>query len=181
MGVAISWLIKRLTIKRELKILMAGLDGSGKTTILYKLKLGEVIATVPTIGFNAETVLYKNVSFTVWDVGGQGKIRPLWRHYFLNTQTLIFVLDSSDRGRISEARNELHQMLSENELQNAILLVFANKQDHPNAMCVSEVADKIGLYSVSQHWYIQGTSATSGRGLYQGLDWLLNNIPNRAT
>ncbi|PWA66565.1 ADP-ribosylation factor 3 [Artemisia annua] len=75
--------------KKEMRILMVGLDAAGKTTILYKLKLGEIVTTIPTIGFNVETVEYKN-SFTVWDVGGQDKIRPLWRHYFQNTQGLIF-------------------------------------------------------------------------------------------
>eukprot|EP00301_Raphidiophrys_heterophryoidea_P004460 c11937_g1_i1.p1 GENE.c11937_g1_i1~~c11937_g1_i1.p1 ORF type:complete len:238 (+),score=65.79 c11937_g1_i1:58-771(+) len=68
------------------RILMVGLDGAGKTTILYKLKLGEVVSTIPTIGFNVETVQHKSVSFTVWDIGGQDKIRPLWRYYFQNTQ-----------------------------------------------------------------------------------------------
>jgi hypothetical protein len=79
-------------------------------------------------GFNVETVEYKNISFTVWDVGGQDKIRPLWRHYFQNTQGLIFVVDSNDRERIDEARDELARMLSEDELRDAVVLVFANKQ-----------------------------------------------------
>ena len=65
-----------------------------------------------TIGFNVETVEYKNISFTVWDVGGQDKIRPLWRHYYQNTQGLIFVVDSSDRERIQESHDELHKMVS---------------------------------------------------------------------
>ena len=65
-----------------LNYIYSGLDAAGKTTILYKLKLGEIVTTIPTIGFNVETVEYKNISFTVWDVGGQDKIRPLWRHYF---------------------------------------------------------------------------------------------------
>lgn len=85
--------------------------------------------TVP--GFNVETVEYKNISFTVWDVGGQDKIRPLWRHYFQNTQGVIFVVDSNDRERVSEAREELQRMLNEDELRDALLLVFANKQDLP--------------------------------------------------
>ena len=71
---------------------------------------------------------YKNISFTVWDVGGQDKIRPLWRHYFQNTQGLIFVVDSNDRERIGEARDELMRMLAEDELREAVLLIFANKQ-----------------------------------------------------
>src|SRR3990167_8132182 len=89
--------------KKEMRILMVGLDAAGKTTILYKLKLGEIVTTIPTIGFNVETVEYKKINFTVWDVGGQDKIRPLWRHYYQNTQGLIFVVDSNDKDRIQEA------------------------------------------------------------------------------
>lgn len=146
-----------------------GLDAAGKTTILYKLKLGEIVTTIPTIGFNVETVEYKNICFTVWDVGGQDKIRPLWRHYFQNTQGLIFVVDSNDRERVAEAEKELANMvtnfisykviilknnsfiflfalkLQEDELRDATLLIFANKQDLPHAMTTSELTDKLNL------------------------------------
>lgn len=77
--------------------------------ILYKLKLGEVVTTIPTIGFNVESVEYKNISFTVWDVGGQDKIRPLWRHYYQNTQGIIFVVDSNDRERVGEGESSLSE------------------------------------------------------------------------
>jgi ADP-ribosylation factor protein 1 len=87
--------------------------------------------TLHLTGFNVETVEYKNIQFTVWDVGGQDKIRPLWRHYFQNTQGIIFVVDSNDRDRVVEAREELQRMLNEDELRDALLLVFANKQDLP--------------------------------------------------
>ncbi|XP_020998147.2 ADP-ribosylation factor 2 [Arachis duranensis] len=180
MGLTFTKLFSRLFAKKEMRILMVGLDAAGKTTILYKLKLGEIVTTIPTIGFNVETVEYKNISFTVWDVGGQDKIRPLWRHYFQNTQGLIFVVDSNDRDRVVEARDELHRMLNEDELRDAVLLVFANKQDLPNAMNAAEITDKLGLHSLRQrHWYIQSTCATSGEGLYEGLDWLSNNIANK--
>ncbi|KAG7025611.1 ADP-ribosylation factor 2 [Cucurbita argyrosperma subsp. argyrosperma] len=203
MGLSFTKLFSRLFAKKEMRILMVGLDAAGKTTILYKLKLGEIVTTIPTIGFNVETVEYKNISFTVWDVGGQDKnvetveyknisftvwdvggqdkIRPLWRHYFQNTQGLIFVVDSNDRDRVVEARDELHRMLNEDELRDAVLLVFANKQDLPNAMNAAEITDKLGLHSLRQrHWYIQSTCATSGEGLYEGLDWLSNNIANKS-
>ncbi|CAL8316339.1 unnamed protein product [Boreogadus saida] len=163
--------------KKEMRILMVGLDAAGKTTILYKLKLGEIVTTIPTIGFNVETVEYKNISFTVWDVGGQDKIRPLWRHYFQNTQGLIFVVDSNDKERATEAHEELMRMLSEDELRDAVLLVFANKQDLPNAMTSAELTDKLGLHSLRhRNWYIQATCATSGDGLYEGLEWLSNQL-----
>merc|ERR1739841_107991 len=118
MGLTFTKLFKSLISKREMRILMVGLDAAGKTTILYKLKLGEIVTTIPTIGFNVETVEYKNISFTVWDVGGQDKIRPLWRHYFQNTQGLIFVVDSNDRDRAEDAKEELARMLSEDELRD---------------------------------------------------------------
>lgn len=121
------------------------MDAAGKTTILYKLKLGEIVTTIPTIGFNVETVEYRNICFTVWDVGGQDKIRPLWRHYFQNTQGLIFVVDSNDRERVVEAGKELQNMLQEDELRDAVLLVFANKQDLPNSMTAAELTDKLNL------------------------------------
>ncbi|CAI5967998.1 unnamed protein product [Closterium sp. NIES-65] len=177
MGLTFTKLFARWVGKRDMRILMVGLDAAGKTTILYKLKLGELVTTIPTIGFNVETVEYKNISFTVWDVGGQDKIRPLWRHYFNNTQGLIYVVDSNDRERVMEARDELHRMLNEDELRDATLLVFANKQDLPNAMNAAEITDKLGLHSLRHRtWYIQSTCATSGEGLYEGLDWLSNNI-----
>merc|ERR1711974_260082 len=134
----------------------------------YKLKLGEIVTTIPTIGFNVESVEYKNINFTVWDVGGQDKIRPLWRHYFQNTQAIIFVVDSNDELRIKEAKAELNRMLNEDELRDALLLVFANKQDLPDALSAAEITDKLGLHSLRQRaWYIQSTCATSGDGLYE--------------
>ncbi|XP_021240088.1 ADP-ribosylation factor 5-like [Numida meleagris] len=142
-----------------------GLDAAGKTTILYKLKLGEIVTTIPTIGFNVETVEYKNICFTVWDVGGQDKIRPLWRHYFQNTQGLIFVVDSNDRERVQESAEELQKMLQEDELRDAVLLVFANKQDMPNAMAVSELTDKLGLQALRSR-------TVSARGGGDGGAWV---------
>merc|ERR1711990_672288 len=172
MGLTLSSVFGRLFGKKQMRILMVGLDAAGKTTILYKLKLGEIVTTIPTIGFNVETVEYKNISFTVWDVGGQDKIRPLWRHYYQNTQGLIFVVDSSDRERIQESHDELHKMLNEDELRDAIVLVFVNKQDLPNALSVTELTEKLGLNQLRRKWYVQAACATQGTGLYEGLDWL---------
>ncbi|XP_057573565.1 ADP-ribosylation factor 4-like [Hippopotamus amphibius kiboko] len=180
LGLTISSLCSRLFGKKQMRILMVGLDAAGKMTILYKLKLGEIVTTIPTIGFNVETVEYKNICFTVWDVGGQDQIRPLWRHYFQNTQGLIFVVDSNDRERIQEGADELQKMLQEDELQDAVLLLFANKQDLPNAMAMSEMTDKLGLPSLhNRTWYVQATCATQGTGLYEGLDWLSSELSKR--
>ncbi|CAK5283279.1 unnamed protein product [Mycena citricolor] len=177
MGIYISKLFSGLVGMREMRILMLGLDAAGKTTILFKLKLGEVVRTVPTIGFNVESVEYKNISFNVWDVGGQDKIRPLWRHYYQNTQALVFVVDSNDRERVGIARDELHAMLGEDELRDALVLVYANKQDLPHAMSTAELTDQLALHTLrSRKWYIQATCATTGEGMYEGLDWLTQNM-----
>ena len=163
--------------KKERRILMVGLDAAGKTTILYKLKLGEVVTTIPTIGFNVEQVDYKNISFTVWDVGGQDKIRPLWRHYYQTTEGLIFVVDSNDKDRIDAAREELQKMLQEDELKDSVVLVFANKQDLPNAMSAPEVTEMLGLHNLRMRkWFIQAACATTGDGLYEGLEWLKDTL-----
>jgi len=177
MGLLFSKVWERMVGKQEMRILMVGLDAAGKTTILYKLKLGEVVTTIPTIGFNVETVEYKNISFTVWDVGGQDKIRPLWRHYYQNTQGLIFVVDSNDRDRIEDAKEELNKMLNEDEMRDAALLVFANKQDLPNAMAAADITEKLGLNSMrNRQWFIQSACATTGDGLYEGLDWMSRTL-----
>lgn len=180
MGLMFSKIWQSLFGKKEMRILMVGLDAAGKTTILYKLKLGEVVTTIPTIGFNVETVEYKNINFTVWDVGGQDKIRLLWRHYYQNTQGLIFVVDSNDHDRMDDAREELQKMLAEEELKEAAVLVFANKQDLQGAMGPSEMIERLSLPSLKGRlWHIQGCCATSGDGLYEGLDWLAKNIKTK--
>ncbi|XP_051531829.1 ADP-ribosylation factor 5-like isoform X3 [Myxocyprinus asiaticus] len=173
-------IFSRLFEKKQMRLLMVGLDAAGKTTVLYKLKLGEVVTTIPTIGFNVETVNYKNISFTVWDVGGQNLIRGLWRHYYHNTQGLIFVVDSSDHDRIETAAEELNMMLQEDEMRDTVVLVLANKQDLPKAMPVHELTEKLGLHALkSRQWYVQATCATQGTGLYEGLDWLSEQLSKR--
>mmetsp|Transcript_10209 Transcript_10209/g.13397 ORF Transcript_10209/g.13397 Transcript_10209/m.13397 type:complete len:186 (+) Transcript_10209:72-629(+) len=173
MGQLFARILQIFSSISQKRILMLGLDAAGKTTILYKLNLGETIHTIPTIGFNVEKVQYKRLEFVVWDVGGQDKIRPLWRHYFSNTDALIYVVDSSDRDRIDLARSTLEWLLSEYDLQNVHLLIYANKQDIPNSLTPAELAKVLGLFNVRhQKWFIQSSCALSGDGLYEGLDWL---------
>ena len=179
MGVMISKLLEAFAGKKDCRILMLGLDAAGKTTILYKLKLGEVINSVPTIGFNVESVQYKNLNFQVWDIGGQTKIRQLWNHYYANTQALIYVVDSSDPDRFGLARESLQSMLATDELRDVPVLVYANKQDVALAK-VSDIAEQLGLASQrGREWFIQGTCALTGDGLYEGLDWIVKKVSLR--
>eukprot|EP01084_Bolivina_argentea_P166287 288732_1 len=165
--------------KRDrVRMLILGLDGSGKTSLLYWIKLGKLIPTVSTIGYNIETIRMKGAEFNLWDVGGQDKLRDLWRHYYPGCNAIIFMIDSNDRSRIDLAKKELHQLLEDEELNdNAILLVLANKQDLPNAMSVQEVTDKLSLNTIKNRtWYIHPSCATTGDGLYEGLDWISNTL-----
>ncbi|KAJ1643446.1 Arf GTPase arl1 [Coemansia erecta] len=165
---------------KEVRILILGLDGAGKTTILYRMQIGEVVSTIPTIGFNVETVSYKNIKFQVWDLGGQTSIRPYWRCYYANTDAVIYVVDSCDRDRIGTSRDELAAMLSEDELQQSVLLVFANKQDMKGAMSAAEISEALGLPRLrNRQWGIYKTSALKGEGLSEGLDWLVNAIQRK--
>ncbi|XP_071164211.1 uncharacterized protein [Mytilus edulis] len=153
------------------RILMLGLDAAGKTTILYKIKLNESVHTIPTIGFNVETVSpVKGVSFTVWDVGGQEKIRRLWRHYYQNAEGLIYIVDSSDKERLSEAKDELDGILNSDEMRGVPVVVMANKQDLPRSMSPSEVADGLGLPKMTgRKWYIHGACAKTGEGIFESM------------
>ncbi|GJC79829.1 ADP-ribosylation factor family protein [Colletotrichum tofieldiae] len=199
MGGQLSKMMGKIFGSKEMRLLMLGLDAAGKTTILYKLKLGQDVTTIPTVGFNVETVTYKNVKFNVWDVGGQDKIRPLWRHYFSGTQGLIFVIDSSDRARIEEAKSELHRIINDREMKDSLLLVFANKQDINGATAATaatfpttrkslthmtitamkpqEVTEALSLSKLKDKvWYVVPSCATTGEGLLEGLAWLSNNV-----
>lgn len=162
---------------KKARIVMVGLDAAGKTTLLYKLKLDETVTTIPTIGFNAEEFKYKNISMLIWDLGGQDKIRPLWRYYFQNADAIIYVVDSNDRERIKEARDELHKVCSSDELRDAKVLVFANKQDLPYALNSREMIHALSLNELKQkHWFIQPCCATKGEGLFDGLEWLSQQL-----
>ncbi|KAF5321307.1 hypothetical protein D9619_000994 [Psilocybe cf. subviscida] len=172
---------------------------SSLTTILYRLQIGEVVSTIPTIGFNVETVEYKNIKFQVWDLGGQSSIRqvhfcrtprlsaytsysrPYWRCYFPNTSAIIYVIDSSDHARLTTSRTELLTMLSEEELKGAPLLVFCNKQDVEGALKPEEISEQLGLAGgeKSRPWSVRGSCATKGEGLEDGLDWLVNAIQQK--
>eukprot|EP00090_Calanus_glacialis_P010609 TRINITY_DN19049_c0_g1_i1.p1 TRINITY_DN19049_c0_g1~~TRINITY_DN19049_c0_g1_i1.p1 ORF type:complete len:602 (-),score=134.15 TRINITY_DN19049_c0_g1_i1:284-2089(-) len=164
--------------KIEMRVVTLGLDEAGKTSILFKLKQNEFVPTIPTIGFNVETLEFKNVKITLWDVGGQHKLRPLWKHYYLNTQAVIYVLDASNKERIGESHNELVKLLSEKELKDASLLILANKQDQAGCATIEEITDQFCLYKMccGRSWHIQACDAKSGVGLQDGLEWLSRQL-----
>lgn len=154
---------------------MVGLDSAGKTTILQWMRFGEAVRTTPTTGFNVETIQHKNVRMHVWDVGGQEKMRRLlWKQFYFGSNALIFVVDSNDRARIEDASEELHHLLRAEELKDASVLVYANKQDLPHAVNTEDLTLLLSLNTLPQRrqWLVQPTCATRGEGILEGMDWL---------
>ncbi|XP_023149376.1 ADP-ribosylation factor-like protein 11 [Amphiprion ocellaris] len=151
------------------QVILMGLDSAGKSTLLARLLTGQVMETSPTVGFNVGTLdLDKKTSLTVWDVGGQRSMRPNWRFYLDSCQALVFVVDSSDPGRIPEAQKALKKVLSDERLRGVPLMVLANKKDLPNSMTIREVSRQLDLPSYGDRlWEIQACSALQGLGLQQ--------------
>lgn len=156
-------------VPSESRILMLGLDGSGKSTLLYKLKYNEAVVTVPTVGFNVEMLETKEKGFgmTVWDVGGQHLMRVHWEHYYQDAAGLVFVVDSEDKARIIEAKQELEKILGNKNLKDLPLIVLANKQDLPGAAGARDVAEMLNLKELcnNRRWFLQSSSAKTGAGL----------------
>ncbi|CAL5224183.1 g6824 [Coccomyxa viridis] len=181
MGQLFSSLMQYLFPNREYKIVMVGLDNAGKTTTLYRLHLGEAVVTQPTVGSNVECVQYKNLKFEVWDLGGQANLRPSWATYYRATDAVIVVIDSTDRARASIAKAELFTLLEHEHLQEAAILIMANKQDLKDAMNVKEMTDVLSLHSLKRHdWHIQATCAKTGEGLMDGMEWIAQRVKGEA-
>ncbi len=161
----------------EYKVVMVGLDNAGKSTILYRLHLGEVIKTNPTVGSNVEEVVHRNVRFNVWDLGGQEKLRKVWSTYYVGAHAVVLVIDSMDRERLPLVSDELAAITANEELRRAALLVLANKQDLDGAMSAIEITQALKLHLNKEHaWQIQPTSAVNGTGLMEGMDWLAHTL-----
>lgn len=157
-----------------------GLDSAGKSSLLSRLKTGLVMDTVPTVGFNVCTLeLDKATRLTVWDVGGQKSMRPNWRHYLEDCSALVFVVDSSDRARIDEARKALKKILADENMKEVPLMVLANKKELPNSMTIREVSTLLALPSYNDRdWEIQACSARQGLGLMQAFTSVAKLVKN---
>lgn len=173
---------------QPLHVVVLGLDAAGKTSLLYQLKLGEFVETIPTKGFNMERIKVavcagssRTTTFQVWDVGGHEKLRPLWKSYMRRTDGLVFVVDSSEGERLEEAKAELQRVCRAPENQGVPVLVLANKQDLPQAASELEVEKALGLHELrpASQLHTQGCSAVDGQGLQMGLEKLYEMILKR--
>ncbi|KAL1526371.1 hypothetical protein AB1Y20_015084 [Prymnesium parvum] len=180
MGLTFSSLYHFIFGGGQFKVVMVGLDNAGKSTILYRLHLGDVISTHPTVGSNVEEVVHRNVHFQMWDLGGQDKLRKVWSTYYCGAHAVVLVVDSTDRQRLSIVREELEAITSHEDLRTAALLVLANKQDVQGALTAVEITEQLKLHSNKDHaWQIQPCSAITGKGLLEGMDWIAHTLRNK--
>ena len=187
MGFILSKIIEFFTKNRNnFKIIILGMQNAGKTTILYRLSLGQFIKTTPTIGSNVEELTYNNVKFQAWDLGGQSSTRSVWDVYYMNTDAVVFVVDSQDDEFAEDSKKEFHKLIQNTNLKNAVILIFANKQDLPGAKPINKIIEYYEMNKLNHIWKIQPCSAVKGDGLINGIKWLSeqlvfrgkNNFPN---
>eukprot|EP01116_Phalansterium_solitarium_P005298 TRINITY_DN1682_c0_g1_i1.p1 TRINITY_DN1682_c0_g1~~TRINITY_DN1682_c0_g1_i1.p1 ORF type:complete len:205 (+),score=52.90 TRINITY_DN1682_c0_g1_i1:57-617(+) len=176
-------ILRKIKLKeKEMRLLMLGLDNAGKTTILKKFNGEDIDEISPTLGFNIKTLEYNSFKLNVWDVGGQKSLRSYWRNYFEENDGVVWVVDSADRRRLEDCRAELQQLLKEEKLAGASLLIFANKQDVEGALTAEQIVDVLdlrGSIGVNRHWNIVACSAYTGAGLLEGVDWIVSDIASR--
>ena len=173
MGFIFSKLFEKIFGKKEVRLLILGLDNAGKTTVLYQMQFGESKVTVPTLGFNVETVKYENLTFQMWDLDGQSELRPYWRCYFPKTNAIVFVIDSIDKDRLDVVKQELFLVIKEEDLQGVPIAILANKQDLEGALSDIEISENIGLGNIKNNkWAIFKTVAKTGIGLDNAFKWL---------
>ena len=162
--------------RNNFKIIILGIQNAGKTTILYRLSIGQLIKTTPTIGSNVEEISYNNIKLQAWDLGGQESTRSLWSVYYVNTDAIIYVIDTHD-DNYDDSKTQFYKLLETDELKNAVILIYANKQDLPGAKNVSDIIQIYELDTIKDHiWHIQPCSAHTGEGLITGMKWLSDQL-----
>ncbi|KAH7820773.1 Arf1d [Monocercomonoides exilis] len=174
---------------KERKVVILGLDGSGKTSILYWYKEGTKVQTMPTDRFNYEEIGFGNIVFLMWDVCATKTIRRLWHHYYTGADGIIFVIDSTDRQRIACETMEcddcvkevLSLVVSNQESRQVPILFYATKQDKENCLSTAEIAKSLEIDKLCEgrQWYMQPCSSATGDGIQAGLDWLTTELQEK--
>uniref|UniRef100_A0AC34Q6F3 ADP-ribosylation factor-like protein 6 n=1 Tax=Panagrolaimus sp. JU765 TaxID=591449 RepID=A0AC34Q6F3_9BILA len=165
---------------RQVEVIMLGLDNSGKTTILNRLKAAEnPESTVPTVGQNVDKFVAADLTFNAYDMSGQSKYRNLWETHYKTIHGIVFVIDSTDKMRLALARDELWMMLDHKDIayKKVPLLILANKADQKDALTSADVHLSLGLDMIrNRNWHIVSTCALTGQGLMPAIEWLGANI-----
>ena len=174
-------ILRKMKLKeKQIRLLILGLDNSGKTTVVKSIMGQDVNKISPTLGFTINTIKHEDKTINMWDIGGQTTIRSYWRNYFEQTDGVVWVVDSSDKLRLKDCKEELHNLLKQDKLAGSTLLVMCNKQDIEGALKTSEIMEILELEKITtRHWMIMGCSAIKSDGVKKGLEWILDDINSR--
>ncbi|EXK28631.1 hypothetical protein FOMG_15095 [Fusarium oxysporum f. sp. melonis 26406] len=178
--------VSQLWAPEPIAIGFIGLRSAGKTTIVHKLS-GNQEPAMPSVESESPfpttveitPVFQGNQQFKLFDYAGNPHWRPCWRSFMSRLRGVVFVIDSTDRDALQEAKAELVGLLKEEMLEQQPFLVLANKQDDPKAMSVAELTEYLDIQQYldkSSKCRVQPTSALTGEGLAAGLDWVRNAL-----
>ena len=160
----------------EIKVLLLGLEDVGKTVLLYKWKIDDIVTTVPTIGINIEKIIYHNLNITFWDVGGNDRIRPFWTTYYDGCHFICFVIDVSDFEGKNESIDLLRNIIADEASKPATLIIICNKQDVQEKMKKNEIENDFGLKELNRKYFIFETSYNE-KGQNVLFEWMEENVP----
>lgn len=170
-------------LKREVSVLVLGLDNSGKSTLLTHLspKKGDITEVVPTVGFSVEGFKMGGLKFTCFDMSGQSKYRNLWERYYADVDGIVWVIDSTDKSRMCVVQDELETMLEHKALrgQEFPILFFANKMDLPSALTPVACMEELELDELDKPWHITASNALTGKGVEHGVQWLAEQLTKK--
>eukprot|EP01080_Neovahlkampfia_damariscottae_P007952 gene7952-12419_t len=162
---------------QEINCIMLGKSSSGKTTILYKLFMNEVINFPPTQGFHKENLQHRNYQFSIFDLGGEDINE--WKQYSIGKDVLIFFVDFSNQNRLIESSNLLHKIMNQSETKDTLLMVFANKFDlieNKNSITVEDIEKKLNLKEIKQKFKVFKTRVDMKESYLEGFDWILETV-----
>ena len=162
---------------KEIQVILVGLDNAGKTSVLYRMQLGQVLSTMPTIGFSNERLTYGDMKIHALDIGGQTTLRQFWNSYYKHTDVVLFVVDGTDTDRMATCRNELMQLVSDPALANSTIAILVNKCDAAHYQPIQETKQMLSVGTIKQkHCRVFETSALTGDGLSGVLDWITERM-----
>lgn len=179
----LSIIRKQKLKERELRVLLLGLDNSGKSTIVLKLLGLDTSSVSPTMGFQIHRLPWKQYNLSIWDIGGQTTLRAFWSNYFDRTDVVIWVIDASSIDRLHELYEELREkVIQQDRLQGLLFLLLINKIDLVPGSQVEQVKAQVsqelnlGAELSLGKYHVQMTSGVTGDGLHGALDWIVEAL-----
>lgn len=176
----LNWL-RSLFFKQEMELSLIGLQNAGKTSLVNVIATGGYSEDmIPTVGFNMRKVTKGNVTIKLWDLGGQPRFRSMWERYCRAVSVIVYVIDAADFDNLPVSRNELHDLLSKSSLNGIPLLVLGNKIDKPGALSKQDLAEQMGLKSITDREVCCFmVSCKNSSNIDMVIDWLVKHSKSK--